>query len=292
MALGLGGCESGGVGLGVFVDLRGFDTPSSARIDGWRTVGDPTATSHPGVDEHVAAHELARIAGDLLIELRAHSGLSGRDLSDRGDHLSQERLAAELATRFPDDKVRSEEGPGLPGAPRMWVVDPLDGSREYGEGRSDWAVHVALVVDGVPSSAQLACPRSGRCSAPSIRRRWPSPPPCPASSSAGPGRLPGECRGHPARRDDGAHGFRRRQDRCRGPRRGRHLHPRRRPIRVGLRRARRRGARRRVPRHAGSTALPSATAAPTHGCRISWCATRQLAGPPPCRSAVAELRAG
>ena len=43
-------------------------------------------------------------------------------------------------------------------ADRVWIVDPLDGTREYGEGRSDWAVHVALVVDGTVVASAVALP--------------------------------------------------------------------------------------------------------------------------------------
>lgn len=108
--------------------------------------------------EHAEAVELARLAGELLMELRSGSPLAGRRLSDEGDRLSHELLMAELATRFPDDAVRSEEGAEMPGADRLWIIDPLDGSREFGEGRDDWAVHVALAIGGIPVVGAVALP--------------------------------------------------------------------------------------------------------------------------------------
>ncbi|HWD51666.1 MAG TPA: 3'(2'),5'-bisphosphate nucleotidase CysQ [Acidimicrobiales bacterium] len=108
--------------------------------------------------EHAVAVELARMAGDLLTELRSRSALAGRGLSDEGDRLSHELLMAGLAIRFPHDEVRSEEGGEMAGADRLWIVDPLDGSREFGEDRDDWAVHVALAIGGHPVVGAVALP--------------------------------------------------------------------------------------------------------------------------------------
>jgi len=99
------------------------------------------------------------VAGAVGGELRALQGTgSGKALSDEGDRRSHSRIVEMLGEQFPDDVIRSEEGPATGGARTMWVVDPLDGSREYGEGRSDWAVHVALVVDGEPVVGAVALP--------------------------------------------------------------------------------------------------------------------------------------
>lgn len=111
--------------------------------------------------EHGAATVLARDAGELLLALRSGSRRSGRSLSDEGDRRSHQHLMAQLASQFPDDPVRSEEGRDTPGAERLWIVDPLDGSREYGEGRGDWAVHVALSIGGAPAVGALALPSRG-----------------------------------------------------------------------------------------------------------------------------------
>jgi 3'(2'), 5'-bisphosphate nucleotidase len=103
------------------------------------------------------AASLARRAGALLLELRASSGLDGRELGKRGDRESNELLLAGLASARPDDAVLSEESVDSPArlsADRVWIIDPLDGTREYGmSGRDDWAVHVALWTRGNGISA-------------------------------------------------------------------------------------------------------------------------------------------
>jgi 3'(2'), 5'-bisphosphate nucleotidase len=95
----------------------------------------------------VLARDLAGQAGQRLLELRAQGG-DPDVLRKAGDRLSHEFLAAALAGLRPDDVVLSEEAADNParlGAGRVWIVDPLDGTREFGEpGRTDWAVHVAL----------------------------------------------------------------------------------------------------------------------------------------------------
>jgi len=98
-------------------------------------------------DDHVLARDLAAEAGRRLVELRTRGG-DPDVLRKAGDRLSHEFLTAALADRRPGDVVLSEEGADNPvrlGARRVWIVDPLDGTREFGEpGRTDWAVHVAL----------------------------------------------------------------------------------------------------------------------------------------------------
>ena len=98
-------------------------------------------------DDHALARDLAAEAGRRLLELRARGG-DPDVLRKAGDRLSHEFLLAELAARRPGDVVLSEEGADHPArltARRVWIVDPLDGTREFGEaGRTDWAVHVAL----------------------------------------------------------------------------------------------------------------------------------------------------
>jgi 3'(2'), 5'-bisphosphate nucleotidase len=98
-------------------------------------------------DDHVLARDLAGQAGTRLLELRAQGG-DPDVLRKTGDRLSHEFLTAALADVRPGDVVLSEEGADDPArltARRVWIVDPLDGTREFGEpGRTDWAVHVAL----------------------------------------------------------------------------------------------------------------------------------------------------
>jgi 3'(2'), 5'-bisphosphate nucleotidase len=93
------------------------------------------------------ARELAEQAGRRLLTLRDEWTGDQKELGKAGDRLSQAYLAAALADRRPQDAVLSEEATDDKARltkSRVWIVDPLDGTREYGEGRADWAVHVAL----------------------------------------------------------------------------------------------------------------------------------------------------
>jgi len=113
-------------------------------------------------DDHQLAAHLAATAGEMLRATRASDLLDGRELGKAGDAVAHEWLCRVLRARRDDDGLLSEEGD--PGAPdrlsrdRVWIVDPLDGTREYSEGRSDWAVHVALTIGGELTAAAVALP--------------------------------------------------------------------------------------------------------------------------------------
>ena len=136
-------------------------------------------------DDRLAA-ELAEQAGSLLLGLRAGGGDPG-GLRKAGDRLSHEFLSAELAARRPGDAVLSEEGrdnPARLSADRVWIVDPLDGTREFGEpGRTDWAVHVALWERGELTAGAVALPAQGQVLSTT------APPPAPAGNGACAGRT-------------------------------------------------------------------------------------------------------
>jgi 3'(2'), 5'-bisphosphate nucleotidase len=125
----------------------------------------PGTDSEASLDDHALAAALARRAGELLVELRGRGGLTGRALGDEGDQRSHVLLARGLAAARPHDAILSEEGRddrARLDAPRVWIVDPLDGTREYGEpGRHDWAVHVALWADGELAAGAVALPALG-----------------------------------------------------------------------------------------------------------------------------------
>src|SRR6202050_406089 len=99
--------------------------------------------------EHRDAAKLAEIAGRALVELRADPP-SMRDLGAAGDRMAHQLLVAELNRLYPDDDVRSEEGlEHVAGSGRLWIVDPLAGTREFRQpGRRDAAVHVAMGLGG------------------------------------------------------------------------------------------------------------------------------------------------
>ena len=123
-----------------------------------------SAALEPTDDDHFAANVIASLAGERLLALRS-SGLAGTDLKDAGDSCSHMFITEELARRFPDDGVLSEEG--VDGAARLdrrrvWIIDPLDGTREFSEPpRTDWAVHVALAIDGHVVVGSVALPARG-----------------------------------------------------------------------------------------------------------------------------------
>jgi 3'(2'), 5'-bisphosphate nucleotidase len=116
-------------------------------------------------DDDRLAHDLAERAGQLLLTIRTGGG-DADTLRRNGDQLSHEFLAGQLAARRPGDAVLSEEGrddPARLSASRVWIVDPLDGTREFGEqGRTDWAVHVALWERGDLTAGAIALPARAR----------------------------------------------------------------------------------------------------------------------------------
>lgn len=116
-------------------------------------------------DDHALARGLAGEAGGLLLDLRARGGDPDL-LRKAGDRQSHEFLAAQLAAHRPEDAVLSEEGiddKARLAADRVWIVDPLDGTREFGEeGRTDWAVHVALWERGELTAGAVALPAQDR----------------------------------------------------------------------------------------------------------------------------------
>ncbi|MBE7323972.1 3'(2'),5'-bisphosphate nucleotidase CysQ [Nocardioides sp. Y6] len=115
-------------------------------------------------DDHAFAVWAAEQAGARLLQVR-EEGLEGKALKDAGDAAAQELLAALLAEHRPEDKVLSEEAmddKSRLDARRVWIIDPLDGTREFSEPpRDDWAVHVALWVDGDLAAGAVAQPALG-----------------------------------------------------------------------------------------------------------------------------------
>jgi 3'(2'), 5'-bisphosphate nucleotidase len=113
------------------------------------------------IDVAVAA---ARAAAGELVRLRA-GALAGRELGDAGDAAAQQAIVDILASQRPGDVVFSEEAADdvrRLTADRVWIVDPLDGTREYGDpDRHDWAVHVALWSAGELTAAAVALPGLG-----------------------------------------------------------------------------------------------------------------------------------
>jgi 3'(2'), 5'-bisphosphate nucleotidase len=127
-------------------------------------VTDAPQPAQIATDDHAFAAWAAEQAGARLLEVRAE-GLEGRALKDAGDAAAQTLLASLLAEHRPDDSVLSEEASDDKSrlqADRVWIIDPLDGTREFSEPpRDDWAVHVALWERGELSAGAVAQPALG-----------------------------------------------------------------------------------------------------------------------------------
>ncbi len=107
------------------------------------------------------ARHIAETAGAILVDLRRTGLWTGAALGRAGDRVANAFIMEALRANRPDDAILSEEERDSPArlrAARVWIVDPLDGTREYSEGREDWAVHVALTVAGAPVAGAVALP--------------------------------------------------------------------------------------------------------------------------------------
>lgn len=119
-------------------------------------------------EDHVLAEQLATSAGKFIQAWRSEQRAAGatvRELQDGGDKAAHDFIVAEISKLRPDDLVLSEEdlhAPATAGdrqeAPRVWIVDPVDGTYEFGHSRPDWAVHIALVENHQPTAAAVAVP--------------------------------------------------------------------------------------------------------------------------------------
>jgi 3'(2'), 5'-bisphosphate nucleotidase len=105
------------------------------------------------------ARAVADAAGQLLLQIQAQ-GADGV----RGDRDANRLILDMLRDARPDDPILSEESAddlARLASRRVWIVDPLDGTREFAENRNDWAVHIALAIDGAPAVGAVALPRRG-----------------------------------------------------------------------------------------------------------------------------------
>jgi 3'(2'), 5'-bisphosphate nucleotidase len=130
-------------------------------------------------DAELAAH-LAEVAGRLLLEVRAAGVFSAKALGKAGDQTANQFLIHAIREARPDDGLLSEEEKDSferLAHSRVWIIDPVDGTREYGEARSDWAVHVGLAIDGVASIGAVALPGLG------LVLRTDQPQPLPAAAA-------------------------------------------------------------------------------------------------------------
>lgn len=110
------------------------------------------------------AAKLAEDAGKLLLDMRRSSSLTGKELGQAGDDLANEFLVSAFRKERRDDGLLSEESKDTSerlSKNRVWIIDPVDGTREFGEGRDDWAVHVGLSINGQAALGAVALPGLG-----------------------------------------------------------------------------------------------------------------------------------
>ncbi|WP_370177257.1 3'(2'),5'-bisphosphate nucleotidase CysQ [Alteriqipengyuania sp.] len=117
------------------------------------------------VSDTQLAAQLAHKAGEIALALRAEGLLQGRALGDAGDKAANVFLMAAIRQHRPADAILSEESEDSEarlGHSRVWIIDPVDGTREFAEGRDDWAVHVGLAVDGIAQIGAVGLPALGK----------------------------------------------------------------------------------------------------------------------------------
>lgn len=116
------------------------------------------------MNDHELAVHLAVSAGKILLEMRDGGRFEGKALGKAGDTAANDFLVDALRAKRPDDGLLSEESADTPERlekSRVWIIDPVDGTREYSEARTDWAVHVGLAIDGRAVLGAVALPGVG-----------------------------------------------------------------------------------------------------------------------------------
>jgi 3'(2'), 5'-bisphosphate nucleotidase len=120
-----------------------------------------TTMTQAQMDDGDLAAWLAHEAGKTLLNLRSKGQHEGKALGKAGDAEANAFLVEQLRTLRPDDGLLSEESKDTSerlAKERVWIIDPVDGTREYGEARDDWAVHVGLSIGGEPALGAVALP--------------------------------------------------------------------------------------------------------------------------------------
>lgn len=117
------------------------------------------------LDDDDLAYYLATGIGDIVRGTRAGGLLQGRSLARVANEVAQNWTDEVLSVHRPEDGTLSEgvfDNPARLDKSRVWIIDVIDGTKEFSTGRSDWSVHVALVVDGQPALASVGLPDAGR----------------------------------------------------------------------------------------------------------------------------------
>lgn len=116
------------------------------------------------MDDADLAASAAELAGKILLDLAQTALWTGAARGRVAELISNELILAAIRAHRPGEAILSEESVDDPDRlrqPRVWIVDPLDGTHEYAEGRGDWAVQVALAIRGKPAVGAIALPARG-----------------------------------------------------------------------------------------------------------------------------------
>ena len=107
------------------------------------------------------AHQIAKEAGDILLSLQNAKDVDSKQKGKNGDNAANKVIISALKKLRPEDGILSEEENDnfeRLEKERVWIIDPLDGTREYSENRDDWAVHIGFCVNGTPTMGVVALP--------------------------------------------------------------------------------------------------------------------------------------
>lgn len=116
-------------------------------------------------NDDVLCEYLAKLAGEILLDIRKHSKLEGQALGNHADKTANDAIISELKQFRPKDAILSEESidcENRNSSKRVWIIDPLDGTKEFIEGRDDWAVHIGLAISGIAKHGAVAIPQFGQ----------------------------------------------------------------------------------------------------------------------------------
>lgn len=116
-------------------------------------------------DELAFAMHVAAGAGARVLDLAKRGRWQGKVLAEIGDNAADGYIVGRLHGRYPNDGLLSEETADSADrlrSRRVWIIDPIDGSVDYGRGGPDWAIHIALAIDGELCLGAVGLPAEGR----------------------------------------------------------------------------------------------------------------------------------
>ncbi len=137
------------------------DMPANSSAQNGAPDNAPDGSDNPPLSDGELAARLAHGAGQILLQIRNNGLITGKALGKAGDETANQFLSHALRHLRSEDGLLSEESKDTSDRldkSRVWIIDPVDGTREYSEARGDWAVHVALAIEGKASIGAVALP--------------------------------------------------------------------------------------------------------------------------------------